>query len=115
MDQVNLSGLIERLYASFAHLEQSINGARTALAGRGNTPPEIFRRLDSYKQILSSQKALADELGGLMSTGNLEEVGRRVKLINGLSAMIIEDAKGVLMSLGDTTVSHDPTEETPIC
>lgn len=97
------NGIIERLFASFGELEQSIRSARHTLAEKGNVSSEVLERLDSYDTILSKQRKLADSLCSHIKSQNWNEVTRHVTLINGLSAMIRDDARLILGSISLNT------------
>ncbi len=91
--------IIERLYASFSDLEQAIHSAKATLATKTKVPDEVMTRLNSYDGILLKQRLLANDLRVHMAKGNWNEVARHVSLINGLSAMIRDDARAILSSL----------------
>jgi hypothetical protein len=93
------TNIIERLFNSFADLERAILSAKTSLAKKGNLPANVSARIQSYDSILAKQRALAVSLSEHMNQGNWDEVGRHVGLINGLSAMIRDDARGILSAL----------------
>lgn len=95
------SNIIERLYASFSDLETAIESAKHTLAQKENVPPEIVKRLQSYDGILAKQRTLAASLCEHINHGDWDEVSRHVSLINGLSAMIRDDARAILSALTD--------------
>jgi len=102
--------IIDRLFSSFTDLEGAIKSARGALEKKGSISPEILKRLDSYDDILSKQKNLAEELCQFINKGDWNEVTRYVGLINGLSSMIRDDARAILSSLAlnvDTKVDEE--------
>ena len=88
--------LIERLMSSFGDLERAISRARAELARTGRVPGEVFDRLDSYDDIIARQRSLTEDLGQFVRSGDVEQVVQRVAVINGLSGMIIDDAKAIL-------------------
>lgn len=88
--------IIQKLFQSFTELEDAIVSAKGTLAKRGEIPAEIMERLNSYDGILLKQRTLAHELCGHINTGDWDQVSRHVGLINGLSAMIRDDAKAIL-------------------
>lgn len=104
------NSIIDRLFASFNDLETAITGARETLASKGTVPDEIMRRLESYDDILSKQKNLAGTLCTEMEKGDWDEVNRLVGLINGLSAMIRDDARAILSALALNSDSKDDEE-----
>jgi hypothetical protein len=88
--------IINRLFQSFSELEQSIVSARATLGGKRNAPPELLNRITMYEEILIKQRELATVLCGHAAIGNWSEVARHIKLINGLSHMIRDDAREIL-------------------
>lgn len=104
------SDIIERLFSSFAELEQAITSARAALAKKGEIPRQVLDHLNSYDGILSKQRNLANALQEHMQHGNWDEVSRHVSLINGLSAMIRDDARAILSSLALNS-DHEQTDD----
>ncbi len=102
------SNIIERLFASFTELEGAINKARYTLKTRDVVPDGVVRRLESYDTILAKQRSLAVALCESIAQKNWDEVNRQVSLINGLSAMIRDDAKAILEAL--STESEAPTD-----
>lgn len=107
------SNIIERLYASFTDLETAIESAKKTLAQKGNVPSEIMERLNSYDGILEKQRGLAAILCRHIEQGNWDEVSRHVGLINGLSAMIRDDARAILSALTDGNAEVE--EEVNFC
>lgn len=100
--------IIERLFASFGELEKAISSARATLSTKESVPEEIVKRLDSYDGILEKQRNLAQQLCEHINNGNWDEVSRHVGLINGLSAMIRDDARLILSSLStNNSVDED--------
>jgi hypothetical protein len=101
--------IIDRLYASFGDLEKAIDSAKATLAKRESIPTEIVERLNSYDGILVKQRALAATLCEHINKGEWDEVTRYVGLINGLSALIRDDARAILGSLSgnDEAVADD--------
>jgi hypothetical protein len=93
------SNIIERLFASFSELEAAISKARGTFKSRASIPESVVKRLESYDGILAKQRALAVSLCEAISKKNWDEVNRNVGLINGLSAMIRDDAKAILAAV----------------
>jgi len=93
------SNIIERLFASFSELETAITKARNTFKSRSSVPDTVIRRLESYDTILAKQRSLAVTLCEAISRKNWDEVNRNVTLINGLSAMIRDDAKAILAAV----------------
>ncbi len=109
--QNNQSNIIERLFSSFGDLEKAISSARQTLSNKSFVPDEILKRLESYDGILAKQKGLAQTLCGHITAGNWSEVTRHVTLINGLSAMIRDDARAILSHLSVNTDKAPADEE----
>ena len=109
------SNIIERLFASFTDLEQAITKARVTLRERPSVPEGVMKRLESYDSILSKQRALAVSLCEAISKKDWDEVSRNVSLINGLSAMIRDDAKAILQAISDNTDSLTENETENFC
>ncbi|MFN4895385.1 MAG: hypothetical protein ACK5GN_15160 [Pseudomonadota bacterium] len=103
------SNIIERLFASFTELETAITKARDTFKSRPTVPDAVLKRLESYDTILAKQRALAVSLCEAISRKNWDEVNRNVGLINGLSAMIRDDAKAILAAVA-TTEEHEQIE-----
>jgi hypothetical protein len=102
-------GIVNRLFASFSELEQAIQSARKTLSERPSVPAEVLRRIESYDEILAKQRTLANSLCSHIDDGNWDEVSRHVGLINGLSAMIRDDARAILAALSPQAKA--PVEE----
>ncbi|MCB0344042.1 MAG: hypothetical protein KDD66_02950 [Bdellovibrionales bacterium] len=88
--------IIKRLFDSFGELERAIHSARTTLNNKSNPPADLLEHIKVYEEILDKQRSLATALCGYASLGDWNEVARHVRLINGLSAMIRDDAREVL-------------------
>ena len=99
--------MIDRLFSSFAELEQAIGSAKVTLQSKPNVPAELLKRIESYDGILAKQRGLASSLCEHISKGNWDEVSRHVNLINGLSAMIRDDARAILSALAGPTPGVD--------
>ena len=90
------NNIIERLFASIQNLEDSIAQARATLGAAPNAPADVISRLDSYKGICEMQRRFAHSIAKELVSGNFQEVSRLVNLVNGLSAMILDDVKVVV-------------------
>ena len=99
--------IVERLVNSFSDLERAINGAKANLSKLDTVPAEVIARLDSYHLLIEKQSSLAKILENHVSAGNVVEIGRHIGLINGLSGMIIEDARGILSGMSDSAIETD--------
>jgi hypothetical protein len=99
--------VIRRLFQSFVELDRAIASAKATLANREDAPKELIQRIRTYEEILDKQRSLATSLCGHASLGNWEEVSRHVKLINGLSYMIRDDAREITTGAKTRTVPED--------
>ncbi len=106
--------IITRLFESFNELERAISSARQTLEQKSEPPKEILARISNYETILEKQRTLATALCGHSSLGNWEEVARHIKLINGLSAMIRDDAREILAG-GKTVAEEEVREQRLLC
>ena len=88
--------VIQKLFGSFIELERAIIAAKQTLNNKENPPVEIIERIDQYLLILSRQRDLGTKLCEYASAGEWDQVSRHVRLINGLSAMIRDDAKDII-------------------
>ncbi len=99
------SQVVKKLFKSLDDLEQSISRAKKVLASQDPIPLEIMRRVASYDDILCKQRKLAKRLCNYIVAGDWEEVTRHMRLINGLSAMVQEEARflvrGMVVVEGD--------------
>lgn len=106
--------IVSRLLQSFSDLEKAIEGAKSNLKENIKIPDSVLERLESYSDILDRQRELARILEAHVTAGNLSEVSRHITLINGLSGMIIDDARGLLSGLSGQDEISDK-EEIPFC
>ncbi len=113
MENQDSAQIVGRLLQSFRDLETAIEGAKSNLKTNTKVPVSVMERLESYSDILDRQRELAKVLESHVNTGNLSEVARHITLINGLSGMIIDDAKGLLSGLVGEEI--EGKEEIPFC
>lgn len=109
------SNIIERLFSSFTELEGAITKARATLQSRDTVSPTVVRRLESYDTILSKQRALAVALCEAIAKKDWDEVSRHVTLINGLSAMIRDDAQAILHAISSNNDAPTDSETENFC
>lgn len=88
--------LVEKLLASFDELDRCISVTREVLSQKQGVPDDVLLRVDQYRGIVTKQRELAQGLSTHLAAQNWEEVSRHVRLINGLSAMIRDDAQAIL-------------------
>ncbi len=99
--EVNMSeSLVEKLLGSFDELEKCITVTKQVLAEKEGVPEDVVLRVNQYSDIVTKQRGLAHELRQHLDNQNWDEVGRRVRLINGLSTMIRDDAQAILATAG---------------
>lgn len=100
--------IVQRLLESFGELERAIASAKSALGRRGSTPASVLARIATYEEMLEKQRELFTALCGYAKLGDWVEVSRHIKLINGLSEMIRDDARevAVLLQPGQV-IEHD--------
>ena len=91
--------IISKLNDSLDELEVSVSRAKKALTTKQPIPLDVMKRISSYEDIIGKQRVLSQRLLGFIAQGEWDEVTRHVKLINGLSAMIHEDATALLKNL----------------
>ncbi len=85
--------IIKKLFDSLDELERSISLAKKSLSARNPLPEELLKRVSYYEEVLAKQRKLAVSLCDFVAVGNWDEVTRHVRLINGLSSLIHDDAK----------------------
>ena len=88
--------IVDKLLQSFDELERCICVTKEVLGQKEGVPADIVSRVNQYSDIVLKQRSLAHELRDLIDNENWAEVGRRVKIINGLSTMIRDDAQAIL-------------------
>lgn len=88
--------LLIRLESSFNELKQVIERTRTTLAQKENVPQDVFARVDYYREMVAKQEIMSGELRAALERQDWAEVNAIVKRINGLSAMIRDDANDML-------------------
>jgi hypothetical protein len=95
--------VLDRLLESLNELENSITAAQRAVL-KGGVRPEIEARLRQYEAMLVRQRQLAISLDELISQNEWEAVNRSVRLINGISSMLRDDAREVVATLSGSGV-----------
>jgi hypothetical protein len=97
--------LVTKLMESFDDLDRCIEMTKDVLAQKENVPADVLHRIDQYSDVVIKQRSLAETLKTHIANENWDEVARHVKIINGLSAMIRDDAQSILS--GATRVSSE--------
>jgi hypothetical protein len=100
--------LVEKLVSSFDELERSIEVTRESMAQKPGVPADVLSRLDQYSEIVRKQRKVAADLTAAIEAGKWDEVSRAVKLINGLSSMIRDDAQQILVSAQAGILGNTP-------
>ena len=93
--------LVNKLLESFDELERCIEMTKDVLSQKEGVPADVVARVHQYSDIVAKQRVLAVDLRTHLSSQNWEEVGRHVRLINGLSTMIRDDAQAILTGAYD--------------
>ena len=107
--------MIKKLFQSFRELENAISSARESLEDSENPSQKLIKRIETYEEILEKQRELATAMCGYASLGNWPEVERHIKLINGLSSMIRDDAQEMAYNMRPSTNIEPETRELMIC
>jgi len=90
--------LVDKLLESFDQLDFCIAHTRDELSQKKDVPQDVLLRVEQYKSIVAKQRELALGLREHLAAQNWDEVTRHVRLINGLSSMIRDDAQAILAS-----------------
>lgn len=88
--------LVTKLLESFNELERCIQLTKEILFQKKGVPTDVIARVAQYSDIVAKQRTLAQTLRGELACQNWDEVNRLVKIINGLSSMIRDDAQTIL-------------------
>lgn len=97
--------LVDKLLKSFDDLDRCITVTRDVLTTKQGVPQDVVQRVNQYADIVRKQRDLAVSLRSHLTTQNWEEVTRHVRLINGLSSMIRDDAQAILSGAIQTSTS----------
>lgn len=106
---------IQALRTSLVELERTISYAGEALEKVEPQPEHLIERIESYRGIIKKQKEYALDLEGHLEAGRYQEVARHAKLINGLTMMIYEDARGLANSTKEDAKAKAPTGRQLLC
>lgn len=100
MEKVSVmsESLVTKLLESFDELDRCIAMTKDVLSQKDGVPGDVIQRVDQYAEIVAKQRGLAVDLRAHLKNQDWEEVGRHVRLINGLSGMIRDDAQAILLS-----------------
>ena len=97
--------LVDKLLESFDELERCIEMTKEVLSQKEGVPGDVISRVNQYSDIVEKQRGLALNLRSHLTDQNWEEVGRHVRLINGLSSMIRDDAQSILAGAYENEIS----------
>jgi hypothetical protein len=84
--------VLDKLKESIDSLDQSVSSALLALEKKQADPKKISR-VHEYKTLIVTQKQYVTELETKILANDLSELDRLVSIINGISALIRDDAK----------------------
>ena len=101
------SALHKKLVAAFDDLDLCIARTRETLSKRNDVPSFVVERFVEYKEIIIKQRKLADELRNHIEIENWDEVGQVIKVLNGLSIMIKDDAEALMAGKPGAEVSKE--------
>ena len=90
--------LVDKLVESFDQLDSCIAHTKSELSQKKDVPNDVLSRVEQYTSIVAKQRELAVDLREHLACQNWDEVTRHVRLINGLSSMIRDDAQAILSS-----------------
>lgn len=98
---------VDKLLNSFDKLETCIAVTESVLKQKPEVPEDVLQRITQYSGIVSKQRRLAEELRSHLAEQNWAQVSRHIKLINGLSSMIRDDAQQILAANGEQLLDDD--------
>jgi hypothetical protein len=87
-----MTTILKRLHQSFDELDRAISAARESK----DLPEAVSKRIQQYDAIIAKQRGICVRLAKAIKKGDWDQVNRHVGIINGLSAMIRDDAKDIL-------------------
>jgi hypothetical protein len=111
----NLDWVLPKLKESIDVLETAISNAKQTLKMNSNCTNSHLLRLDSYFSIVNKQRGLVKDLEHYYSVvtpsnSDIVEMGRKVELINALSAMIKDDAHDLMNSILRVKSTNEPSD-----
>jgi hypothetical protein len=93
MDTVDV---IQKLRHSLDNLEHSVQTAKMAICKQTIIPTDVLKRILNYEEVICKQRILVDKLIVLLETGKATDAVHLIKVINGLSSMIFDDANELI-------------------
>jgi chromosome segregation and condensation protein ScpB len=93
MDTVDV---IKTLHESLDNLENSIRTAKAVVCKQDPVAADVLKRILNYEEVITKQRGLVNKLIVMLETGKADEAIHLIKIINGLSSMIFEDANDLV-------------------
>lgn len=90
------SEVLKRLSQAITELEEAVYAAKDVIENKPEYPMAAIERLDHYLTIVEQQRGCLLAISDLMDEKNFEALTLEVQKINGLSAMIRDDARELL-------------------
>lgn len=87
---------LQQLAKSLENLEHAIQSVYERFAAKEDISSDVLKRIDQYKDICAYQHVLCNDLKFDIEEENVEQVAQQVKVINGLSSLLVEDVKQLL-------------------
>ena len=107
--------IIKKLFDSLNELESSVKLAKKMFCrDSSEKADQLLARIEYYEEVLGKQKRLASSLCDYIRTENWAEVNRHVKLINGLSALVSDDARGLIQEVLGKQAAQSLEEALPV-
>ncbi|MCB0345330.1 MAG: hypothetical protein KDD66_09430 [Bdellovibrionales bacterium] len=91
--------IVKKLFDSIAELERSVDLAKRAFASSAIVRNDLLDRVNQYDSVLHKQRQLVSQLTDCVEREDWPEVTRHIKLINGLSSLIHEDARSLIAEI----------------
>jgi|GEM_PF-5659618 len=110
--------ILGKLMMSFDELDRCISSTREILGGKPGISKAVLSKMEQYAEIIVKQREIAGQLSDRIDQGDWISVGRLVRLINGLSAMIREDAQAMLTvatDAGSAAHQHRQVDQSLLC
>ena len=104
------AALFEQLFACLLELENAVSTAQNAALQKHPRSQDLLQRLDNYQSILHKQRRLAQRLCYYSGQRNWGEVSRHLRIINGLSQMIRDDAWDILGKPSVTSTAESASQ-----
>ncbi len=96
--------VVRKLFESISELERSVDLAKRTFASSAVVRDDLLERVNQYDKVLLKQRQLASQLTDCIEREDWPEVTRHIRLINGLSSLIHEDARSLIAEI---TIDHN--------